>query len=160
MNLLPGRNVLLAIGIISTAPSLIASVVRPVPIQDRARGAERVVVAVVGDITATYERNVHGDELIVSHVALRVDEAIKGSLGNVVVALEGGTINGITLRVSDLPTLSPGERAVFFLTPAPRDEFTPHLRGQGILKLDSSDHVRNSSLTLGQIRQLARSAGR
>ena len=160
MRILPSRGVLLTIAVISTAPSLMASVIRPVPIQDRARGAERVIVAVVSDVTAQYERNAYGDELIVSHAALKVDEVIKGSGGDVVLAVEGGTVNGVTLRVSDLPTLSVGERAVFFLTPGPRGEFTPHLRGQGILKLDSANRVAGSSLTLEQIRQLARSAGK
>ena len=52
-----------------------------------------------------------------------------------------------------------GERAVFFLAPAGGGEFQPHLRGQGILKLDKDDRVADSSLTLAEIRRLAASAG-
>ena len=54
--------------------------------------------------------------------------------------------------MSSLPTLARGERAVFFLTPGKQGEFRPHLRGQGILKLDRDDRVRGSSLTLDEIR--------
>ena len=49
--------------------------------------------------------------------------------------LEGGTLDGFTLRVSSLPTLVPGERAVFFLDGG-NGGYHAHLKGQGILKLD------------------------
>jgi hypothetical protein len=129
----------------------------PVPIEDRARGAARVVVATVGDTTSRHERNDSGDELIVTYATLAVEEALKGPVGPVTIALEGGTIDGITMRVSSLPTLSKGERAVFFLAPGKSGEFRPHLRGQGILKLDANDRVPGSSLTLNEIRRLSRS---
>jgi hypothetical protein len=130
----------------------------PVPIPERARGAERVVVATVVATNARYERNDFGDELIVTHADLAVEEVIKGQQGPVTLALEGGTLDGITLRVSDLPALSNGERAVFFLTPRRNGEFDPHLRGQGILKLDNANRVRGSSLTVDEIRRLAQGA--
>jgi hypothetical protein len=63
------------------------------------------------------------------------------------------------MRVSDLPTLATGERAVFFLTPGPDGEFKPHMRGLGILKLDDTDTVRGTSLTVNEIRRAVRGAG-
>ena len=129
----------------------------PVPIEERARGAARVVVASVGDTTSRHERNEFGDELIVTYANLAVEEALKGPSGPLTFALEGGTVDGITMRVSSLPTLTKGERAVFFLTPGKSGEFRPHLRGQGILKLDASGRVPGTSLTLDEIRRLARS---
>jgi hypothetical protein len=131
----------------------------PVPIPERARGAERVVVATVASTTARYERNHFGDELIITRAQLAIEEAVKGNDGAdapVTLTLEGGTLDGITLRVSDLPLLSTGERAVFFLTPGPDGEFKAHMRGQGILKLDKANQVRGSSLTLAEIRHLVR----
>lgn len=128
----------------------------PVPIPERARGADRVVVATVATTSARYERNQFGDELIVTRAALSVEEALKGDAAPARLAVEGGTVDGITLRVSDLPVLSAGERAVFFLTPGPDGEYRPHLRGQGILKLDKSNQVRGSSLTVDEIRRLVR----
>jgi hypothetical protein len=131
---------------------------QPVTIQERARGAARIVVASVVETSARYERNEFGDELIVTHARLAVEEVVKGPEGPAMLALEGGTVNGVTMRVSSLPSLSRGERGVFFLTPGPNGEFRAHLRGQGILKLDAGNRVRGSSLTLDQIRRLAGSA--
>ena len=132
----------------------------PAPIEERAKGAARVVVATVGETASRYERNEFGDELIVTYAELAVEEALKGPSGPVTFALEGGTVNGITMRVSSLPTLQKGERAVFFLAPGKSGEFRPHLRGQGILKLDSSNRVPGSSLTLDEIRRLAKSSSK
>ena len=137
------------------APSVDAQVGRPQTIQERARGAARVVVATVAETSARRERNEFGDELIITHARLSVDEAVKGPAGPATIALEGGTVDGITMRVSDLPSLKKGERAVFFLAPGRGGEFQPHLRGQGILKLDKDDRVPDSSLTLAEIRRLA-----
>jgi hypothetical protein len=132
----------------------------PVPIEERARGAARVVVATVGETASRYERNDFGDELIVTYATLSVEEALKGPGGPVTFAFEGGTVKGITMRVSSLPTLQKGERAVFFLEPGKSGEFRPHLRGQGILKLDSANRVPGSSLTLDEIRRLAKSSSK
>ena len=149
---------LVFLGVLVTLTPLVASSDRrPVPLPERVRGASRVVVATVAETTARYERNDFGDELIVTYARLAVEESVKGAAGPATLALEGGTVDGITMRVSSLPTLARGERAVFFLTPGRNGEFRPHLRGQGILKLDSIDHVRGSSLSLGEIRRLARS---
>jgi hypothetical protein len=146
--------------LITTAIPCLASSERPATIEERARGANRVVVATVAETTARYERNEFGDELIVTYARLAIEEVLKGQSGPVTVALEGGTVDGITLRVSSLPSLSKGERAVFFVTPGRGGEFRPHLRGQGILKLNAEDRVPGSSLTLNQIRQSARAAAK
>jgi len=142
-------------GVVAATIPCLAAAGQPVSVQERARGAGRVVVATVAETTARYERNEFDDEVIVTYARLAVSEAIKGPGGPVTLAIEGGTVDGITMRVSSLPSLSKGERAVFFLTPGPNGEFRPHLRGQGILKLDDNDRVPNSSLTLDEIRRLA-----
>jgi hypothetical protein len=69
------------------------------------------------------------------------------------VDVEGGTIGEVTLRVSDQTSISPGDRAVFYLNLTPRGTYVPHLRGQGLLQLDGSNRVAGSSLTLDQIRR-------
>jgi hypothetical protein len=138
-----------------SGPSLAAQVGQPRTIQERARGAARVVVATVVETSARRERNEFGDDLIITRAQLSVDEAVKGPGGPTTLTLEGGTVDGITMRVSDLPSLKKGERAVFFLAPGRDGEFQPHLRGQGILKLDKDNRVPDSSLTLAEIRRLA-----
>jgi len=132
----------------------------PATIEERTTGAERVVVAAVESVTADYETNEFGDRLIVSHAKLQIQEAIKGSTEPLTLDYEGGTVDGITLHVSSLPVLRAGERGVFFVTRGRNGEFKPHLRGQGILKLDPQDRVPNSSLTLTDVRRMASSVVR
>jgi hypothetical protein len=132
---------------------------RPATIEERAGGAERVVVATVGDVFAAYETNEFGDRLIVSHARLEIEESLKGGDDALTLDYEGGTVDGVTLHVSSLPSLRRGERAVFFVARGQRGEYKPHLRGQGILKLDDQNHVPNSSLTLDDIRRMAQSRG-
>ena len=69
------------------------------------------------------------------------------------VEVEGGTIGTLTLRVSDQVSFAPGERATFFVRRNRRGKFVPHLRGQGLLKLDTANRVPGSSLTLDRIRR-------
>jgi hypothetical protein len=134
--------------------------VSPATIEARAAGAERVVVAAVEAVTADYETNEFGDRLIVSHARLKIQEALKGSADPLTLDYEGGTVDGVTLHVSSLPVLRPGERGVFFVTRGKKGEFRPHLRGQGIVKLDPQDRVPNSSLTLDDVRRMTASVAR
>jgi hypothetical protein len=110
-------------------------------------------------VSATWKENAFGDKLIVSRFTLHVEETLKGTpAADVALDLEGGTLDGFTLRVSSLPTLVPGERAVFFLDSVNGGAYQAHLRGQGILKLDDQDFVKGSSLSLDEIRRVAASA--
>ena len=131
----------------------------PVPLAERARSAERVVVGRVTTVNPVWQTNEFGDRLIVSIVTVAVDETLRGPvLPTVDVEVEGGTIGDVTLHVSDLEPVAPGDRAVFYLARSRRGAFVPHLRGQGVLKLDRSDRVRNSATTLADIRRTAREA--
>lgn len=131
-----------------------------VPLSERARGAERVVVGHVSAINPVWRVNDFGDRLIVSVLRVAVDETLKGAAQSTVdVEVEGGTIGGLTLRVSDLDPIGPGDRGVFYLVRSARGTLVPHLRGQGFLKLDRSGRVPNSSLTLDEIRRTV-AAGR
>lgn len=133
-----------------------------VPVADRANGAERVVVGRVTSVNATWQVNEFGDRLIVSTVRVAVDETLKGQAqATLDVDVEGGTIGNVRLIVSDETSFTPGERAVFYVKRNRRGGFVPHLRGQGLLKLDRLERVQGSSLTLAEIRRLTRAgAGR
>ncbi len=121
---------------------------------ERGRGAERVVVGRVSSVNPQWQVNEFGDRLIVSTVRVSVEETLKGDAQSVLaIEVEGGTIGDLTLHVSDLTTFVPGERAVFYLRRNGRGALVPHLRGQGLLKLDASNRVPGSSLTLGEIRR-------
>jgi hypothetical protein len=125
-----------------------------VPLAERARGAERVVVGRVAAVDPTWQVNEFGDRLIVSRVRVAVSETLKGQTASTLdVEVEGGTIGDLTLRVSDQVSLAPGERAVFYVNATRRGTFKPHLRGQGVLKLDTGNRVTGSSVTLDQVRR-------
>lgn len=131
----------------------------PLPLVERARGAERVVVGHVAAVTPTWRVNDFGDRLIVSVMRVTVDETLKGPAeGALDVEVEGGTIDGLTLRVSDEEPMAAGERGVFYLARSRRGTLVPHLRGHGMLKLDRSDRVPNSSLTLDEVRRTVAAA--
>jgi hypothetical protein len=125
-----------------------------VPLAERARGAERVVVGRVVSVTPEWQVNEFGDRLIISVVRVGVSETLKGEAASTVdVDVEGGTMGTLTLRVSDQLSFVPGERATFFVRRNARGRFVPHLRGQGLLKLDPSNRVPGTSLTLDRIRR-------
>jgi hypothetical protein len=131
-----------------------------VNVQTRAKGAERVVVAAVESVQPIYAKNDFGDDLIVTRTWVRVSEVMKGkgiAAGEAMeMDVEGGTVGDVTLRVSDMPSVAPGEKAVLFLTRNKSGRLVPHMRGQGILKLDKSNKVLGTDVTLSELRPLLR----
>lgn len=128
-----------------------------VPIADRASGAEQVVVGRVSSVTPVWRENDFGDRLIISVLHVIVDESLKGSSQPAIdVEVEGGTIGSLTLRVSDLDTFVPGDRAVFYVQHNRRGGLIPHRRGLGLQKLDNAGRVRGSGMTLDQVRREVR----
>src|SRR5688572_4124154 len=117
-------------------PGALGSTGRAKPVKERIDGARAVVVAKAHAVEPEWRQTSRGDRLIVSRVLLDVEETIKGAHADVRwLEVEGGTLDGVTLHVSDLPAVAAGDRAVFFLD-GTSSAHTPHLRGQGILKLD------------------------
>jgi hypothetical protein len=142
------------------AATVFASNQRPVDIDTRAKGASQVVVARVVDTFSTFGVTEHGDQVILTHTQLQVEEALKGSPNQLVpLTIEGGTVGDLTLRVSDMPTLKNGDRGVFFLDADGHGGNRPHGRGLGVLKLDANNVVSGSDLTLVDIRKMVRAAG-
>ena len=147
-----------AVALVLTATDLSAEIAPSASVAARTRGAGRVVVARVADVHARFDSNRFGDQLIISTAVLEVLETLKGNpAATLLVAIEGGTVGDLTLKVSDLPTVSAGERAVFFLD-ASGATHVPHERGRGILKLSAADRVEGTAVTLDSIRQQVRSA--
>ena len=87
---------------------------------------------------------------------MRVREVLKGAgrAGDALtIDVEGGTVDGITLRVSDMPAMAPGEQAVLFVNKNRQGHNVPHLRGQGILKFDTNGRVLGTSLAIDDVRR-------
>lgn len=132
---------------------------RVVPHGERARGSDQVVIGHVSSVTAVWRTNDFGDRLITSIVHVIVDETLKGTAQQSVdVEVEGGTIGDVTLRVSDLDTFAPGDRALFYLQHSRRGTLVPHLRGLGLQKIDQAGRVGGTSMTLDQVRSEVRAA--
>jgi hypothetical protein len=142
-----------AIGLCATV-SAIAADSRQVDLPTRTRGASKVVVAKAVSVTPAWRTTEHGDRLIVSDVALQVEETLKGTPASLMwLEVEGGTIDGLTLAVSSQTPMKVGERAVFFLDETSSGLHLPHLKGMGILKLDANDRIQGSSLRLEEVRR-------
>ena len=151
------KTLLALVAACTTASVVTATSERPVPIAERAKGAETIVVAKVIEVTASFERNDFGDRIIISHAFLHVEEALKGAPAQVIpLDVEGGTVDGITLKVSDMESIATGDRAVFFVTRSRRGVAVPHLRHNGIVKLDATNHVRGTNLTIDDIKSQVR----
>jgi hypothetical protein len=141
-----------------SASAVRAEVGPPTDLAAHSRGAGKVVVARVSTVHSTFASNRFGDQLIVSNAVLEVLETLKGEPQAVTtVTVEGGTVGDLTLRVSDMQQLKEGDRAVFFLD-ADGISNVPHGRGRGIMKLDDTDKVKGSNLTLGQVKDAVRNA--
>ena len=105
-------------------------------LQLRFQGAERVVLGTVERVSAAFGHNQYGDYLILSTVTVRVVESLRGAAAVVTrFELEGGTVGDLTLEVSDLPSLSPGDHGVFALQRSAIGGWVPNRRGLGILLL-------------------------
>ncbi len=126
-------------------------------LSERTKRAHQVVVGTVIDVAPTYENTREGDQIIVSHVSVRVDELLKGVLEPVLMlTLEGGTVGDLTLTVSDMPVMEHGDRAVFFLDRVSPGQYLPRERGLGVMKLDRLNRVRESGLSLDDIKDVVR----
>jgi hypothetical protein len=122
-----------------------------------AKRAPHVVVARIISVVPTFETNSFGDRLIISHADVAVEESLKGQANSVIsVDVEGGTVGDVTLRVSDMPSIAPGDRAVFFLHESRPGVHVPHERNESILKLDRSNHVQGTNLSLEEVKRLVR----
>lgn len=120
--------------------------------ETRLRGAERIVVATVRQVSAAYGVNEYGDKLIFSEITLEVDENLRGDAARTTTfLLEGGTVGDITLTVSDLPKLVPGDHGVFALrrSSVNGDVWLPHNQSLGII-------LAPADVDLKQIQQLAK----
>lgn len=86
----------------------------PASLETLTRDSDRVVRGKVMSISYHKGTNEYGDELIFTDVSIRTDEALKGDRSPLVLRVEGGTFQGVTLAVSDAPEFKVGEDVVVF----------------------------------------------
>ncbi len=140
--------------------TLSASAGQDVSLEARAKGSQAVVIATVEDVRSRFGSNTYGDQVILSDLQLDVAEKLKGDVPSVVtVTIEGGQLGELALRVSDMPEMRAGERAVFFLDRSAKG-LSLHGRGLGVLKLDEAGRVRGTDLTVDDVRRSVRDASK
>ena len=148
------NRVFLVAALVCAAMPLSAEIGPPPNIPASSKAAGRIVVAHVTDVQARFATNQFGDELIVSTLFVDVSETLKGAASATLqVLVEGGTVGDLTLRVSDLPAMRPGDRAVFFLDAGQSGMLVPHQRGRGILKVTPTDRIEGTTSMLDDVRQ-------
>src|SRR5688500_8708583 len=81
----------------------------PVSLEALAVQSDRIVRGKVMNLAYSHETNRYGDELIYTYVTVRVSESLKGDRSDLVLKVEGGTHNGVTLSVSDGAVFQNGE---------------------------------------------------
>ncbi len=78
--------------------------------------ATDIVVGNVVDVNGYFDVNDWGDELIFSRVEVEVEKNLKGKAERAVVfSVEGGQIGDLTLKVSEFPSFSQGEKIKLYL---------------------------------------------
>jgi hypothetical protein len=153
------KRAIVAAALTCVAAVVFAQTPPPPDVGAQARAAQRAVVGRILDVQAQFQTNRFGDQLIVSNVLLEVSETLKGASAPLLrLAVEGGTVGDLTLRVSDMPAVQSGDRGVFFLDDDGSGMHVPHGRGHGILKLTEAGRVEGTTLTLDDIRQQVRAA--
>ena len=132
----------------------------PTDLRTAIRRADRVVVGTVVAVQPFWQTNKWGDRLIVSRTWVRPTETLKGqrTSKDLPVNIEGGSLDGLTLVVSDLPSVKKGHRGVFLLQQNEDGQLVPSGRGRGVLKLSQTNVVVGTNLRLEDVRRAAAAA--
>ena len=113
-----------------------------------------MVVGTVDRVVPMAIQNEYGDQLIISRTTVVVEEVLQDSPAEALTAdVEGGTLDDLTLEVSDMPSVKQGDRGIFFVTRSTGDSHVLHRRGEGLLRLRQNDVVDRPGLTLDSIRR-------
>lgn len=77
-----------------------------------------------------------------TNFTVNVERTLKGKniASQVTISLTGGTINSLNYQVDDVPWLSKGQRAIFFLKDGGDGKYYPLAGGSGIAKQDKKSN--------------------
>jgi hypothetical protein len=129
----------------------------PVTLEKLTHDSDRIVRGKVMSLAAHKGSNEYGDELIYTDVVVRTDEALKGDRSQLKLTVEGGTLEGVTLAVSDTPEFHVGEEIIVF---ARKDVtgFRPTYRGQSKYTVSSDGMIRPKSMHYNEFKRQVLSA--
>lgn len=86
----------------------------PVTLHTLVQQSDRIVQGRVLSLSYHSGTNQYGDQLIYTDVLIRADQALKGARFDLLLTVEGGTANGLTLVVTDVPKFKVGEEILVF----------------------------------------------
>jgi hypothetical protein len=114
--------VIIAIFALTSHPARAASVLQ-LGVADLVRGSQLIFHGTAVD-RRTVAGSHHGD--IFTRVTFRVDEVIKGpTVRTLDLDFLGGTLNGVTLEISDMTVPPVGEEGIFFIEQVDRPQVNP-----------------------------------
>jgi hypothetical protein len=103
----------LLVGILLADTAPVSAMVLEMSLKELSRRADRITIGTVSELESRWEP----DGLIATYATIRPEEHLKGRMmaGDLTVRVPGGTVDGITLQVSDTPRFALGERVLVFL---------------------------------------------
>lgn len=113
-----------------------AALMVEIPFTDLVSGADSVVI---GTVTSVESRWNEDQTFIRTYASVSVERHVTGAPvdSTITIVVDGGTVDGITLWVSDTPTFHPGMRAGFLLRKEEPGLYTPYGQIQGVYALES-----------------------
>ena len=123
--------------------------------------ADLVIIGQASNVTSRYHTNEFGDQLIVSDVAVTIEEALRGEPGQEQLLLNGlwsGQIGDEAMVSSDAPLFVQGERFVLFLKADAERGFRVVEGHLGKIEIDNSNRLPELNQSLEEFRTQLRSA--
>jgi len=130
---------------------------------------DRAECIVEGQVTNVTSRWTDDHSIIVTEVTVAVTDILLGDTNRVTFLCEGGVVNGLGLRVSDMPTLTKGQHVLVFLrtqtpTEAKRDQvigdrsrfFALQGAAQGLYRIENGRAKKDGFTVLGDPKDIDR----
>jgi hypothetical protein len=139
--------------------SVQASQSLPISIKERITRSDLVVHGIVRHLDARMEASSVGDRRIITRATVEVRTVIKGTHSDqyLEVDIVGGTLNGITLQSSAMPTMPvENEEVVLMVNQKPDGVGVLSMRGLGYFKIDpTSKQVGATKFSVDDLKTLA-----
>lgn len=143
---------LMMLGMGLLALSLSATIMVPLTLPELTAKSDKVVVGTVQEMRTRWTTNQWGDELIVTDVAVAVEETLKGVGSNAITAtIEGGRVGEVELVSTHMPTFKVGEKVVLFLV-GNDNELTVYSGLQGKLSVAEDGSIRGKNVSLDDVK--------
>ena len=115
-------------------------------------GSDRIVRGRVVSLNCRRGTNDFGDDLIYTDISIETHETLMGDRSNLLLTIEGGTVNGITLKVSDVPEFHPGDEVLVFTKKEGASNFLS-FGSQSKYSISTSGRIRENGVYYGDFKK-------